>query len=118
MGVSSPNFSLTCGGSQLPFKLIIYPKETNRQKGGTSFKKSGGKATLKIKCNGDVTAQGMASNTFWIYVASDATAQPASDPVTHDFWNKAICPLAENLDLAAVTDMSSSTFMVCIEVQE
>jgi len=72
--VTSPNFSLTCGGSQLPFRLIIYPKETDSKKGGASFQKSGGKAALNIKCNGDVTAQGMASKTFWIYVASDSTA--------------------------------------------
>jgi hypothetical protein len=116
--VSSPNFNLSCGGSQLPFKLVVYPKEKNRKKGGASFRNSGGKATVKVKCNGNVTAQGMSSTAFWIYIGSDATGRPAADPVTHDFWDKALCPLAEDVDLAAVTDTSSSTFTVCIEVQE
>lgn len=116
--VSSPSFNLACGGSQLPFKLVVYPREKNRKKGGASFRNSGGRAEVKVKCNGNVTAQGTASTTFWIYAGSDATAQPAADPVTHDFWDKALCPLAEDLDLASVTDTSSSTFTVCVEVLE
>merc|ERR1719293_212184 len=50
----SPSFDLTCGGRTLPFKMMIYPRQVCDQRGGASFKKSGGRGSVTIKCEADV----------------------------------------------------------------
>lgn len=121
--VVSQDFHLTCGGSQLPFKLSIHPS------GGASFKKSGGKGIVRVKCNADVKEEGSVSNTFWMSVGpppdsihvrlfGGARPQPAIGPLTHDFSAQSFCEFPHEQDFRGATGAQSSTFTVCVWVQQ
>merc|ERR1719429_332401 len=74
----SPPFDL-CLGSQLPsvtFKMILYPKVMNDNRGGASFKKSHGRGFIQLKCESDLSgAQAIANVNFRISIGSGVTKQ-------------------------------------------
>jgi len=114
----SPPFELTCGGRTLPFRMMIYPKQVNDQKGGASFKKSRGKGTVTVKCEADLT-QLTTPLQFRIYVGAGANRQTPRGPVEHDFSASAVCTLpkdVEEWDFSEARDAVSSTFVVGLEV--
>lgn len=114
----SPSFDLTCGGRQLPFKMMIYPKQVTEQKGGASFKKSKGRGSVTIKCEADVH-HGSTPLKFRIYTGQGTSKQPPRGPVEHDFSASAVCMLPRNIeewDFQEVVDRASGVFVVGLEV--
>jgi hypothetical protein len=114
----SPPFDLTCGGSTLPFRIMIYPKQVTDQKAGASFKKSRGRGSVTIKCEADLHQT--TPLYFRIYAGKHGVnKQDPRGPVEHDFSVSAVGKLPQNIeewDFSEVKDDASSTFVVGLEV--
>jgi hypothetical protein len=110
----SPTFNLACGCILLPFKLMIYPKSASDQQGGGSFKRSGGRGSVTLKCEADLT-EGMPPLTYQNYIGSGATAQPPRASVMHDFSKNVRSDVGE-WHFSAVVAETPSVFIVGLEV--
>jgi hypothetical protein len=116
----SPTFNLACGCILLPFKLMIYPNFVSDRQGGGSFKRSCGRGSVTLKCEADLTEEGMPPLTYRNYIGSGATAQPPRAPVMHDFSKSAVSSLPSDVGewhFSAVVAGTPSVFIVGLEVQ-
>ncbi|CAK0874365.1 unnamed protein product [Prorocentrum cordatum] len=107
----SPSFDIACDGTEMPFRLMLYPKR--------SFKSSGGRGSVTLKCEVDL-AEGAAPLTYRSYIGSGAAALPSA-PVTHDFSKSALSRLPSDvgeLNFSAVVDEALSVFVVALEVHK
>jgi len=119
----SPPFTLAIGSStsrDVIFKMMLFPKTVEDGKGGACFKKSRGKGTVRLKCEGD-GAEVATLVSFCISVGSSADClNRFRGPVSHNFARAPVCGLPKNqeeFDFTSVTDAESLTFVVCLEVR-
>jgi hypothetical protein len=119
--VSLP-FVLNVGGP-VNFRLILYPKvgDTVRnieRRGHTSFRGSKGKGGVMLKCTDPVSTQTKVKFRIVVGSAASKNQQPR-DPVTHDFFEKAIAHLPTGSDewnFKKVLNEPAETFTVCLEI--
>merc|ERR1712217_665320 len=118
----SPPFMLSFG-QQFPnvtFKMMMYPKVVNDNKGGASFKKARGKGYIQLKCEAELS-EAIANVRFRFSIGNGANMQPYRGPVYHNFSSSAVCGLnkeQEEWDFMNVVDVDSMTFVVCLEIAE
>jgi len=117
----SPHFEMSLGDS-LPsaaFKMMIYPKIMNDQKGGASFKKAKGRGLVQIKCEAELS-EAIATFSFQISIGVGENKQASRGPKIHNFSASAVCGLEkdeEEWDFQTVVDPESMTFVVCLEIE-
>eukprot|EP00747_Dinoflagellata_sp_TGD_P072269 gnl/TRDRNA2_/TRDRNA2_157408_c4_seq5.p1 gnl/TRDRNA2_/TRDRNA2_157408_c4~~gnl/TRDRNA2_/TRDRNA2_157408_c4_seq5.p1 ORF type:complete len:274 (-),score=42.22 gnl/TRDRNA2_/TRDRNA2_157408_c4_seq5:136-876(-) len=115
----SPPFELSL--SPVQFKMVMRPKASSDGKGGSSFKKSGGRGTLELRCLSKVDTGSGLTVKFRVAIGSgsDLSTQEAfRGPVRHDFAEKPICGLPEGQeewDFARAVDQETQTFTICLE---
>lgn len=117
--VVSPPFDVFIGPVSAVFKLMIYPRVSHDVRGGLSFKKSGGKGYIQLKCEGNVH-EGLAHAIFYLSIGSGDEEQPARGPRSHNFAKVAVAglPRLEELwDFNTVVDRDSMTFNVLLGMQ-
>lgn len=117
----SPPFNLSFGerDSDVPFKLIIYPKNVSEAKGGASFRKAKGKGFVQLKCEADL-ALAAQDIKFSLSVGHEGKMEKRRGPVSHNFSQSAVCGLPkgeDEWDFNACKDEHSKTFVICLEVE-
>eukprot|EP00440_Ansanella_granifera_P044848 gb/GFBE01048603.1/.p1 GENE.gb/GFBE01048603.1/~~gb/GFBE01048603.1/.p1 ORF type:complete len:395 (+),score=79.93 gb/GFBE01048603.1/:1-1185(+) len=131
----SPPFELSVGGVTVEFKMVLRPIVSSDGRGGQSFKKAKGKGTVDLRCIHDVDPASSCPMTFRVAVGRGSSSAPpkeggaegaadaapvhrVSEPMRHDFAQKAICSLAaeDKWDFNAAVDEESQTFVVSLEV--
>jgi len=114
----SPPFDLKFGEQSTTFKMMIYPKVVNDGKGGASFKKSGGRGFVQLKCEAELAGDPSHVN-FRISIGTGDKQQGFRGPVSHNFSSSAVCGLPKDQDewdFNSARDDASSTFVVCLEI--
>jgi len=116
----SPPFEMSSGDSfpGVTFKMMIYPKVMNDQKGGASFKKARGKGLVQLKCEAELS-EATANFSFRISIGTGENKQAPRGPKVHNFAASAVCGLdkdEEEWDFQSVVDPESMTFVVCLEI--
>jgi len=118
--VVSPPFDI-CLGAQFPqvtFKLLIYPKSSHDVRGGSAFKKSGGRGFVQLKCEEDVSHTA-AHVAFSVTIGNGHQAEPPRGPVSHNFGKRAVGGLLKSQELwdfGEFVDNESMTFNVLLEM--
>lgn len=120
----SPLFKLTNGcGAPLPFKMTINPIVMSEAKGGASFRKAGGRATVTLKCEAPCDEHTCYPISFKLSAGSGHAGQQgfeaARGPFTSNFARSGVCGLpkeCEVWDFLPLVDQESQTFVVCLEV--
>merc|ERR1712032_843247 len=110
-------------GTEMTFKMIIYPTKRSATKGGASFKAAKGKGCVQLKCEGDLESCFHCVTNFQISVGSGrgerALYHPPRGPLRHDFRLCSTCAFPNGQyewDFSGVVDVASETFVVCLEV--
>uniref|UniRef100_A0A7S1RX80 Uncharacterized protein n=1 Tax=Alexandrium catenella TaxID=2925 RepID=A0A7S1RX80_ALECA len=117
----SPPFELSCP-TPMTFKMMILPKANSDRRGGASFRKSGGRGIVQVKCEAQTSEFAGGFLTFRITAGrnlEDATRKPARRAVKHNFTKSLVCALQdehEEWDFRLMVDEASQTFAVCLEV--
>mmetsp|Transcript_20428 Transcript_20428/g.36633 ORF Transcript_20428/g.36633 Transcript_20428/m.36633 type:complete len:390 (+) Transcript_20428:58-1227(+) len=114
----SPALTMSCPGTaeKLEMKMVIHPSS------GASFKSSGGKGFVQIKCESNPDHYQSTQFTFRIGISSgrgDAKWQEMRGPFSWNFQENVICGLPEDQrdwNFAEVVDAKSNTFAVCLEI--
>uniref|UniRef100_A0A7S0BA40 Uncharacterized protein n=1 Tax=Pyrodinium bahamense TaxID=73915 RepID=A0A7S0BA40_9DINO len=116
----SPPFEISCP-SPMTFKMMILPKATSDRRGSASFRKSGGRGIVQVKCEAQATESSEGCLTFSIMAGKnleDAKRKPPRRSVKHDFTKSVVCTLQdeqEGWDFGHMVDEASQTFVVCLE---
>lgn len=122
----SPLFKLCDGHTNappLPFKMTVTPKVVSDGKGGASFRKAKGKASIQLKC--EAPREDMESYPIRFYLSAfsgrqeDPRTLPERGPVTCNFAQSGICGLPKDCeiwDFPEAVDQASQTFVICLEV--
>mmetsp|Transcript_28630 Transcript_28630/g.62291 ORF Transcript_28630/g.62291 Transcript_28630/m.62291 type:complete len:493 (+) Transcript_28630:156-1634(+) len=115
----SPAFDLSFAGP-VKFKMLMRPKVMSDEKGGQSFKKARGRGKVLLRCVEDLDSNAAKPVvTFRIAVGNPHKQAIPRGPVRHDFSEKPICGLPEEIqqwDFTKAVDKSTHTFVVCLEV--
>jgi len=114
----SPALTVSCPGTaeKLEMKMVIHPSS------GGSFKSSGGKGFVQIKCESNPDHFKSTRFTFQIGISSgrgDAKWQKMRGPFSWNFQENVICGLAEDQrdwNFTEVVDAKSNTFAICLEI--
>jgi len=122
----SPLFKLRDGhvnAPPLPFKMTVTPKVVSDGKGGASFRKAKGMASIQVKC--EAPREDMESYPIrfclsaWSGREEDPRLLPARGPVTCNFAQSGICGLPKDCeiwDFLEAVDKATQTFVICLEV--
>jgi len=118
----SPPFDLNLARdySEVRFKMMICPEAQNEGKGGSCFRKSGGKGFVQLKCEAELPCT-ISSMSFTIGVGNGSSVQETRGPAEHDFTSSAVCGLPkvqEIWDFQKYDDKGSQTFVICLELKQ
>jgi hypothetical protein len=119
----SPEFQISCSsGSNMIFKLMVYPKAKQDGKGSVSFKKAKGHGFIQLKCESETAGLERCLLSFRLGTSS-AIGQIGPElprgPVTHDFTQNSTCGLArvhDEWDFSKVVDEAAQTFVIYLEI--
>lgn len=117
----SPPFELSFGAAfnHVTFKMMIYPKVMNDNKGGASFKKAKGRGYIQLKCEAELS-EAVAQVRFRLSIGGSAgKSEEPRGPMLHNFAQSAVCGLPKEMeewDFNSVVDNDSMTFVVCLEI--
>uniref|UniRef100_A0A7S4QZK3 Uncharacterized protein n=1 Tax=Alexandrium monilatum TaxID=311494 RepID=A0A7S4QZK3_9DINO len=117
----SPPFELSCP-TPMTFKMMILPKANSDRRGGASFRKSGGRGIVQVKCEAQTNEFSGGVLTFRIAAGKnleDAKRKPPRRVVKHNFTKSLVCALQdehEEWDFRQMVDEASQTFAVCLEL--
>jgi len=106
----------------MTFKMMILPKANSDRRGGASFRKSGGRGIVQVKCEAQTSEFSGGSLTFRIAAGKnfdDAKRKSSRRAVKHNFTKSLVCALQEEheeWDFRQMVDEASQTFVVCLEV--
>jgi len=113
----SPALTVSCPGTaeKLELKMVIHPSSG-------SFKSSGGKGFVQIKCESNPDLYQSTKFTFRIGISSgrgDHKWQEMRGPFKWNFQENVICGLSEDKrewNFTEVVDEKSNTFAICLEI--
>lgn len=121
LAVSPPfDLSLARDYSEVRFKMMICPETQNEGKGGSCFRKSGGRGFVQLKCEAELPCA-ISSMSFTIGVGNGGSIQETRGPAEHDFTSSAVCglPKAQEIwDFQKYEDKGSQTFVICLELKQ
>jgi len=118
----SPPFDLNLGREyeKVRFKIMICPETQNEGKGGSCFRKSGGRGFVQLKCEAELPCT-ISSMSFTIGVGNGSSPEETRGPAEHDFTSSAVCGLpkaCEIWDFHKYEDRGSQTFVICVELKQ
>uniref|UniRef100_A0A7S2CHQ5 Uncharacterized protein n=1 Tax=Alexandrium andersonii TaxID=327968 RepID=A0A7S2CHQ5_9DINO len=117
----SPPFELSCP-TPMTFKMMILPRANSDRRGGASFRKSGGRGIVQVKCEAQTSEFQGGFLTFRVTAGrnfDDAKRKTPRRAVKHNFTKSLVCALQdehEEWDFRQMVDEASQTFVVCLEV--
>lgn len=119
----SPEFQISCSsGSNMIFKMMMYPKAKQDGKGSVSFKKAKGRGFIQLKCESETVGLENCLLSFRMGTSSaigQVGAEPPRGPVTHDFTQNSTCGLSrgsDEWDFSKVVDEAAQTFVIYLEI--
>jgi hypothetical protein len=103
-----------------PFRMMLQPKVSSENKGGSSFRKAQGKGSLQLKCESKVQDSAAARFRFnFVIGSSKKRLEAPRGPISHDFSTGGIVGLRkgeDEWDFSRSVDNKSDTFVVCLEI--
>merc|ERR1712113_651244 len=82
------------------FRILVYPKAVNDKKGGASFRKSGGRGSVHLKCEGAMESASNTTVSLRVSAGRDQAGCGPVDsfrgPVRHAFSSSGLCGLPKD----------------------
>lgn len=91
------------------FTFAIHAQQTSDERGGSSFKSSGGRGSVHVKCN---------SSDIGMLAVTVSLAGAAPRTMTHDFAGNSMCKLPSVFDFSTAVDAEKGTFTLVFELVE
>lgn len=112
----SPPFNVPLA-TETQFKMMILPKAMGVAKGGGSFQKAKGKGRMQLKCEDQLHDEATSILSFQFSIIDSRTEEATQcAPCTHNFAQKGVCDCEEELEFRKITDESTKSCVVCLEI--
>lgn len=114
--IVSPSFEIRCGARSSKCKLMIFPDVLDTKRGGSTFRKSKGKAYVEVKCESNPPEHEVEFTMAVTDIINTSRLTPCCGPFHHNFAEANICKIQQVWDLPC--DANTSTFQVLLCVHE